>query len=73
MSQSYILNMGIFTLWLMWRNNKLLDQIRRGQLTPAERAAEEKEEQASSTAGGILLGLVILIVIVIAALNGGLH
>jgi len=34
--------MGIFGLWLLWRLDNRLEQIRRQQLTPLERAAEDR-------------------------------
>ena len=64
----YAQRMGIFTLWLMWRNNKLLDQIRRNQLSPAERDAEDRAPEGLAEHAGINL-LIILIIIVITVLS----
>jgi hypothetical protein len=63
----------MFTLWLMWRNNKLLEQIRRNQLSPAERAQEDAAERAEAEAQGQGIAIVILIVIAILAAVAILH
>jgi hypothetical protein len=64
----YYLSMGIFIAWLMWQNNKLLEQIRRDHLAPAERAAEEavsdEKDRARSLANSLAVLFILFLVII---------
>jgi hypothetical protein len=65
-------NMGvIFGLWILWRMKNLLEQIRRNQLTPAERAVEEvaRDEKDSARSFTVLLILFILACAFIGGMN----
>ena len=65
--------MGIFELWMLWRNNRLLEQIRRNQLTPAERAAEDKAQAKAEDAGSIMALILIALIAFVIILSYFMH
>ena len=46
-------------LYLMWRNNKLLEEIRRNQLSPTERAAEDEVDRIMRTRRLIVMAVLL--------------
>lgn len=59
--------MGFIILWLMCRTNEKLEQIRRGQLTPAERATEDKARVTEENER-IFIMLIILALLIVCFL-----
>jgi hypothetical protein len=53
--------MGIFGLWILWRIKDLVEQIRRNQLTSAERAVEEVARDEKDFARGFAALLILFI------------
>jgi hypothetical protein len=43
----------------MWRNNKLLEEIRRNQLSPTERAAEDEVDRIMRTRRLIVMAVLL--------------
>jgi hypothetical protein len=57
--------MGIIMIWLMLRAGNLMEQIRRNQLTAAQRAAEDAAEIAWLNGILMILGAVLIVLLIL--------